>query len=70
MFFRPCVLPHYFWINPVVEVVVILECVNILEHIFVECRSVIVHVVGMPLLRVCVAVGHQAAVVPGLVDEL
>ena len=64
------ILSQHFGINEVVEVGIKLESLNLVESFLAECYPEGVHVIGLPLGGVLVAAGHQATVVPLLVDAL
>ena len=57
-------------VPPIEEIVVILELVNLFQFFLTRSLSIVVHLIGLPFCRVFVAVGNQAAVVPGLVQVL
>ena len=69
-FWTHSILFQHFGINEVVEVGIVLESLNLAQLFLVECYPVFVHVIGLPLGGVLVAFGHQATVVPFLVDAL
>ena len=64
------VLFQHFGINEVVEVGIELEGLNLVESLLAEGYPVGVHVIGLPLGGILVAVGHKASVVPLFVDAL
>ena len=47
-----------------------LEGLNLVQGFLAECYPESMHVIGLPFGGVLVAVGHQASVVPLLVDAL
>ena len=64
------ILFQHFGINEVVEVGIVLESLNLGQSFLAECYPVGVHVIGLPLGGVLVAVGYKATVVPLLIDTL
>ena len=54
--FTLCKGLQHLWINPVIEVVVILELLNVIQFLLTEGRPVVVHVIGFPFFRVLVTV--------------
>ena len=65
-----CEFLEHLWIDPVVEVLVILVGLHFGQHVLCVRGPELRHVVGLPLAGVPVGVGSQAAVVPVLVDGL
>ena len=62
-----CKVLQYFWVLPIVEILVILELINPFQFFLTGRLSIVVHIIGLPFCWVFVTVWNQAAVVPILV---